>query len=58
MQIFAAASPVRSVIAAGTVALAIALPLGMAQAQQTTYPMKISTPVIHDIPNVWLDAAR
>jgi TRAP-type C4-dicarboxylate transport system substrate-binding protein len=53
MQFFAA---VRATAAAGTLALAIAQPLGTAQAQQQTiYPMKISTPVIHDIPNVWLD---
>lgn len=52
MQFFVA---VRAMAAAGALALAMAQPLGTAQAQQTAYPMKISTPTIHDIPNVWLD---
>lgn len=52
MQFFAA---VRAMVAVGTLALAMTQPLGTAQAQQTTYPMKISTPTIHDIPNVWLE---
>ena len=42
-------------IAAGALAFATALPLGAAQAQQQTYPMKISTPTIHDIPNTWIE---
>jgi TRAP-type C4-dicarboxylate transport system substrate-binding protein len=52
MQFFADA---RVMVAAGTLALAMAQPFATAQAQQATYPMKISTPTIHDIPNVWLD---
>ena len=42
-----------ALVAAGALALAIALPLGAAQAQQKTYLMKISTPTIHDIPDTW-----
>jgi TRAP-type transport system periplasmic protein len=33
--------------------LALALPLGAAQAQQQPIVMKISTPTIHDIPDTW-----
>jgi TRAP-type C4-dicarboxylate transport system substrate-binding protein len=39
-------------VAAG-VLLALALPLGAAQAQQQPIVMKISTPTIHDIPDTW-----
>ena len=42
----------RSIVATGAVALALALPLAGAQAQQT-YEMKISTPTIHDIPDTY-----
>jgi TRAP-type C4-dicarboxylate transport system substrate-binding protein len=44
----------RSFVATGAVAVALALPLGAARAQdQTTYMMKISTPTIHDIPDTY-----
>jgi TRAP-type transport system periplasmic protein len=39
-------------VAAGAL-LALALPLGAAQAQQQPIVMKISTPTIHDIPDTW-----
>ena len=39
-------------VAAGAL-LALALPLGVAQAQQQPIVMKISTPTIHDIPDTW-----
>jgi TRAP-type transport system periplasmic protein len=43
-------------LAAGTLlALALALPLGAAQAQQQPIVMKISTPTIHDIPDKWAE---
>jgi TRAP-type C4-dicarboxylate transport system substrate-binding protein len=41
----------RSFVAAGAVALA--LPLGAARAQDKTYEMKISTPTINDIPDTY-----
>ena len=37
--------------AAGALALALALPLGSAWAQDKVYEMKISTPTIHDVPD-------
>jgi len=40
-------------VAAGALAVSLALPLGAARAQQQTYLMKISTPTIHDIPDTW-----
>jgi TRAP-type transport system periplasmic protein len=46
---------VPTVVAAGLLGCAIALPFGPAQAQQQPYLMKISTPTINDIPNAWLD---
>ena len=44
-----------AVVAAGTLSVALALPLGPARAQDKTYEMKISTPTIHDIPDTWAD---
>ena len=55
MQFFAAGRPARAALAAGVLGLTMALPLRPAQAQQQTYLMKISTPTIHDIPNVWIE---
>jgi TRAP-type transport system periplasmic protein len=55
MQIFATANAVRASTAAGMLVLAVVLPCGTVQAQQTVYPMKISTPTIHDVPNAWLE---
>jgi TRAP-type transport system periplasmic protein len=43
-------------IAAAALAMSLALPLHAAQAAQKTYLMKISTPLIHDTPNVWISA--
>ena len=43
----------RSIVAAGAFGVALALPLGAAQAQDKTYEMKISTPTIHDIPDTF-----
>ena len=40
-------------IAAGALAVSLALPFGAARAQQQPYLMKISTPTIHDIPDTW-----
>ncbi len=37
--------------AAGALAVALALPLGSARAQDKVYEMKISTPTIHDVPD-------
>ena len=54
MRFFDADNLVRVTLTAGALALAIALPLGPAQAQQKTYLMKISVPTIHDIPNAWI----
>jgi TRAP-type transport system periplasmic protein len=42
-----------ALVTAGMLAVALALPLSAAQAQQQTYLMKISTPTIHDIPDTW-----
>jgi TRAP-type transport system periplasmic protein len=42
-----------ALFAAGAVMLALAAPSGTALAQQKTYVMKISTPTIHDIPDMW-----
>jgi TRAP-type C4-dicarboxylate transport system substrate-binding protein len=42
-----------AVLAAGALAVSLALPLGAARAQQPPYVMKISTPTIHDIPDTW-----
>jgi TRAP-type transport system periplasmic protein len=57
MQFFAAGNPIHTMVAAGALALATALPPATAQAQpqQTTYLMKISTPTVHDVPNIWID---
>ena len=44
-----------AVVAASTLSVALALPLGPARAQDKTYEMKISTPTIHDIPDTWAD---
>jgi len=45
--------------ASGATAVVLAVVLACAcapaQAQQKTYLMKISTPTVHDVPNVWLD---
>jgi TRAP-type transport system periplasmic protein len=41
-----------ALIAAGALAVSLALPPGQARAQQP-YVMKISTPTIHDIPDAW-----
>jgi TRAP-type transport system periplasmic protein len=49
------ANLVRATLAAGALAFTMALPLGAAQAQQKTYLMKISTPTVHDIPNIWIE---
>jgi TRAP-type transport system periplasmic protein len=43
----------RSMAAVGGVAVALALPLGAAQAQDKVYEMKISTPTIHDVPDTF-----
>ena len=54
MRFMQCGSTVRTAIAAGTLAMALALPLGTARAQdQTTYLMKMSTPTIHDIPDTF-----
>jgi TRAP-type transport system periplasmic protein len=45
----------RTTVTAGALAVVVALPLGPAQAQQQTYPMRISTPTVHDIPNTWIE---
>jgi TRAP-type transport system periplasmic protein len=42
-----------ALVAAGALAVALALPLCPAWAQNETYLMKISTPTIHDIPDTW-----
>jgi TRAP-type C4-dicarboxylate transport system substrate-binding protein len=42
-------------VAAVVFGFAMALPFSLAQAQQQTYLMKISTPTVNDIPNAWLD---
>jgi TRAP-type transport system periplasmic protein len=55
MCCFEARTLARTAAAAGALAFAIALPLRTAQAQQQTYPMRISTPTIHDIPNTWIE---
>lgn len=54
MQVSPATNLVRTV-AAGALAMAVTFPLGGVQAQQTTFPMKVSTPTLHDVPNVWLE---
>ncbi|MGA8901103.1 TRAP transporter substrate-binding protein [Bradyrhizobium sp.] len=55
MQFLKAKKLVCAVVAAGALGLGAVLPSGQAQAQQQTYLMKISTPTVHDIPNVWID---
>jgi TRAP-type transport system periplasmic protein len=40
-------------VAAGALAVSLAMPSGAARAQQQTYVMKITTPTIHDIPDTW-----
>jgi len=55
MQFFPVTNPIRAIVVAGTLAVAMMFSLGSGQAQQTTYAMKISTPTIHDVPNVWLE---
>jgi TRAP-type transport system periplasmic protein len=47
-------TPACAAIAAGVLAVSLALPTGGAQAKQDTYLMKISVPTIHDIPNQWI----
>jgi TRAP-type C4-dicarboxylate transport system substrate-binding protein len=44
-----------ALVAAGVIALALALPSGAARARHKTYLMKISTPTIHNIPDTWAD---
>ncbi len=44
---------VRSLVALGAFAGAVALSLGAARAQEKTYEMKISTPTIHDVPDTF-----
>jgi len=44
---------VRSPVAFGALAGALALSLGAARAQEKTYEMKISTPTIHDVPDTF-----
>jgi TRAP-type transport system periplasmic protein len=58
MQFSPAANSIRAIVVAGTLAVAMMFPLGSVKAQQTTYAMKISTPTIHDVPNVWLEGYR
>jgi len=41
-------------VAAGALAVSLALPLGAARAQQQTYLMKISTPTIELAFEIWL----
>jgi TRAP-type transport system periplasmic protein len=42
-----------ALVAAGALAVSLALPVSAARAQQQPYLMKISTPTIHDIPDKW-----
>jgi TRAP-type C4-dicarboxylate transport system substrate-binding protein len=44
---------VHSIAAIGAFATALALPLGVAQAQDKVYELKISTPTIHDVPDTF-----
>jgi TRAP-type transport system periplasmic protein len=43
----------RSIVVAGAFSMALALQLGVAQAQDKNYEMKISTPTIHDVPDTF-----
>jgi len=43
----------RSIVVAGAFSVALALQLGVAQAQDKIYEMKISTPTIHDVPDTF-----
>lgn len=53
MRLMQSFTRVPAAIAAGILAVGLALPTGAAQAAQT-YVMKISVPTIHDIPNDWI----
>ncbi len=55
MRSLGAKSLACSVVAAAVFGLGAGLSSAQAQAQQQTYLMKISTPTVHDIPNVWID---
>jgi TRAP-type C4-dicarboxylate transport system substrate-binding protein len=44
---------VHSIAAIGAFATALALPLGVSQAQDKVYELKISTPTIHDVPDTF-----
>jgi TRAP-type transport system periplasmic protein len=44
---------IRTAVAAGTFAISLALTLGVAQAQDKPYVMKISTPTINDVPDTF-----
>ncbi len=43
----------RSIVVTGAFGVALALQLGVAQAQDKIYEMKISTPTIHDVPDTF-----
>jgi TRAP-type transport system periplasmic protein len=43
----------RSIVVTGAFSVALALQLGVAQAQDKIYEMKISTPTIHDVPDTF-----
>ncbi len=55
MRCFEARTLARTTVTFGALAFPMALLLGTAQAQQQTFPMRISTPTIHDIPNTWIE---
>jgi TRAP-type C4-dicarboxylate transport system substrate-binding protein len=47
--------PTLATVAAVAALASLALPLGLADAQQQTYVMKISTPTLHDPPDIWAE---
>jgi TRAP-type C4-dicarboxylate transport system substrate-binding protein len=53
MRLFDSAIRTPAFVAAGALALSLALPLGAAQAQDKTWVMKISTPTVNDVPDAF-----